>query len=693
MARAGKGLALRPTLVSGVIGLIVLAAGAVGASAYLSSRRVVRVLWHSFANEIAANTTQRTLRYLEPAVPSVALEQRLAAENKLDARNRVAALEYFHAVLLSHPTFTWVAYGGADGAYLAAFRDTPSKVLETWREQTPKGTRWRDLVREPDGSFKTVLDEERPYDPRTRPWYEAAVKSDQGVWVEPFLFTSHQQPGFIYSAKDVGADGKVRGVWAIQFEVSYLSEFLSTLKLGQSGHVYVVTKSGLVVGHPSGETSETVDGVKQIARAATHRDQLLRGAWQELQKLPPDTRRFSFGPYLALVSDFPPESGIDWRVLGVVPKVDFFGEAEKQAWLAVLIGSLGALVAALFGVLLAGRVSKSMQDISAEMDRIGRFEMTDRKLSDEPSIIFEVNAMSEATDRMKSSLRSFGKYVPRELVQDLLQSGREAVLGGEKLTITTLFSDIAGFTTLSEAMEPAQLVAALGEYFERMSDTVREHQGTVDKYIGDAIMAFWGAPRPLQDHALFACRCALQMRDRLRAMQAEWAKQGRPNIAARIGVNTGEAVVGNIGSPERMNYTAMGDAVNLASRLEGLNKSYGTGIVVGETTAAMVQEKMVLRPLDWVAVKGKAHAVLVHELLGEKGQVAETQLRAIELHREALGLYRARNFSEAGMRFLEVFAALGKNDAASRKLAERCKEFLHEPPPDEWNGSYAMLEK
>jgi adenylate cyclase len=420
---------------------------------------------------------------------------------------------------------------------------------------------------------------------------------------------------------------------------------------------------------------------------------MLAGAWNELQARGPGTKGFTFGPYLALVAEFPPESGIDWRVLGVVPKLDYFGDAEHQAWLAAAIGALCALIATLFGAMLSSRVSDAMHEISDEMDRIGRFEMSDRRLAEEGSIVREVNAMAEATDRMKASLRSFGKYVPRELVQDLLLSGREARLEGEKIEITTLFSDIAGFTTLSESLAPDELVHELGEYFERMSETIREHSGTVDKYIGDAIMAFWGAPRPLKDHALFACRCALSMRDRLLAMQAEWARQGRPSMSARIGINTGVAVVGNIGSPNRMNYTAMGDAVNLASRLEGLNKSYGTGIAIGETTAALVKDQMVLRPLDWVAVKGKAKAVLVHELLGEKGKVDGPALKAVELHREALELYRARKFDAAELRFLEVFSTLGKSDAASWKMAERCKEYLAEPPPLEWNGAYAMAEK
>src|SRR5262249_2320593 len=163
-----------------------------------------------------------------------------------------------------------------------------------------------------------------------------------------------------------------------------------------------------------------------------------------------------------------------------------------------------------------------------------------------------------------------------------------------KREITTLFSDIAGFTTLSEQMEPDVLVATLGEYFDRMSREILEKHGTVDKYIGDAVMAFWGAPRPQEAHPLLACRAALAIREGLRDMQRRLAAEDRPTIEARIGINTGVALVGNIGSPSRLNYTAMGDAVNLASRLEGLNKVYGTTIVVGETTAHLVRTEMEL---------------------------------------------------------------------------------------------------
>jgi adenylate cyclase len=308
------------------------------------------------------------------------------------------------------------------------------------------------------------------------------------------------------------------------------------------------------------------------------------------------------------------------------------------------------------------------------------------------SIVREVNVMGAAADRMKNSLRSFGKYVPTRLVQELMQSGREAVLGGHKSELTILFCDIAGFTTLSEQMPPEALVDALAEYFAGASDAVAQNGGTVDKFIGDAVMAFWGAPQAIDDAPARACRAAIAIQKKVQEMSERWTAQGRPRFEVRIGINTGEALVGNIGSHSRMNYTAMGDAVNLASRLEGLNKAYGTKILLGESTAARVKDKMLVRALDWVAVKGKAHADLVHELIGES-QGDGPEARAAALHWEGLRQYRERQFAAAAETFEKVSAALGGHDEPARVLAERSRHYLDAPPPRDWNGSFAMKEK
>jgi len=352
-------------------------------SAYTSSRRVVSQLWHAFSQEISANATQRTLRFLEPAVPAVALEQQLTADKKLDPKDRFATLDYFHAVLLANPSFTWVSYGGADGAYLAVHRTGGGGVQATLREQVLVGgkpaTRWRDLMLAPGGSWEAWRDDTKEsFDPRTRPWYFAAMHNKGGVWVEPFLFASNKQPGFMYAASDIGPDGVQRGVWAIEFEVTYVSQFLASMRVGRSGRVYIVSGGGLVVGHPTGDVTEVENGVKQIARAAHHPDPMLSGAWNELQRRKPGARGFSLGPYLAMVADFPAESGIDWHVIGVVPKLDYFAEAEQQLWTSVAVGALSALLASFLGALLLRRVSDAMRDISDEMDRIGRFQLTER---------------------------------------------------------------------------------------------------------------------------------------------------------------------------------------------------------------------------------------------------------------------------------------------------------------------------
>jgi adenylate cyclase len=426
--------------------------------------------------------------------------------------------------------------------------------------------------------------------------------------------------------------------------------------------------------------------------AEGHEDPMLAEAWAGLEAHPERPASFLRGDNLVMADAFPEGSGIPWQVVIVVPEEDFFGAVKKQAIEAAGVAIFAALVSVFLGVFFANRVSDSLRLIADELGRIGRFELGGAKLP-QSSLVREVNDMAEATDAMKSSLKSFGRYVPKDLVSEMLRTGTEAKLGGDKKELTMLFSDIAGFTSVAETMEPDELVELLADYLEAMSDCIKDNGGTVDKFIGDAIMAFWGAPRDLSDHAAHACRAALAMRARLSRLLEEWDAMGRPRFETRIGLNTGGTLVGNIGAPERLNYTAMGDSVNLASRLENLNKSYGTHILCGDATVKAAGDGFVFRPVDWVAVKGKKRGILISELVGLSDEVDDSIKAAVEEYRAALDLYRARKFDEAATRFDEAGAAFGGNDGPSDTMAARARTYTDAPPPDDWDGTFVMTSK
>jgi len=673
--------------------LILAGSGGVGALAYRSSSEIVDTLWSSLADQITESATNRTLRYFSSAPPYVKLTHRLAREGRLDlgpfseTHPPDALLNHLHAAIHANPEFTWASYGNDEGTYVAVHHVGDGVLRGVWRSAGEGGTTMRELERDGD-TWRVVETSQGEYDPRVRDWYRTGRESS-GEWVEPFVFATVRQPGFMYVRAQDAVGGAPAGVWAVEYEVSELSAFLSELEVGEHGQVYVLTQSGLVVGHPEGETTTEVDGELEVASAEGHPDSMLAAAWSARDHA--EEGHYLAGEYLAMMRHFDEASGIEWSVLVVAPEDDFFGGVRQQAWSTLIIAVVAALLAILAGAFFSNRVSGALRVIADDLERIGRFEL-DRDLTTAQSFVREVNEMRDTTMRMKASLRSFGKYVPRDVVRQLIESGDEAELGGRKEELSILFSDIAGFTSVAEKMDPTELVEVLGEYLDGMSAAVRDAGGTVDKYIGDAIMAFWGAPQENPDHALDACRGALAMKRKLEELQAGWDERGLPKLNTRIGVNSGDVLVGNIGAPTRLNYTVMGDAVNLAARLEALNKEYATGILVGDDTARVVGDAMVLRPIEFVAVKGKAQAVLIHELVGEKGEVDEETLAAIALHAEALDLYKGRDFEAAAAKFDEVAERMG-GDLAAEKLAARARTYAEAPPPDDWDGRLTMTTK
>ena len=245
---------------------------------------------------------------------------------------------------------------------------------------------------------------------------------------------------------------------------------------------------------------------------------------------------------------------------------------------------------------------------------------------------------------------------------------------------------VAGF-----CQTPAETVAMLNDYFTVMSQIVLDHTGFLDKYIGDAIMAVFNAPVALPNHTASACEAAYDMLLELKTLNEEWGQRGTPHLDIGIGVNTGEAVVGNMGAEQRFNYTAIGDTVNLASRLEGLNKMYRTHIIVSEFTFAGVKDRFRFRELDYVRVKGKHKPIVIYELVSKKGEDPAKE-RLCSMFSGALALYRERRFSEA----MDGFASLLKehpDDGPSSVYMERCRGYLTEPPPEDWDGVYAAKTK
>jgi len=288
---------------------------------------------------------------------------------------------------------------------------------------------------------------------------------------------------------------------------------------------------------------------------------------------------------------------------------------------------------------------------------------------------------------------TFSRFLAPAIVDDVLRDGGTLKLGGEKRELTVLFSDIRGFTTLSEQLDPHVLLELLNEYLTPMTDIiVSGHQGTLDKYIGDAIMAFWGAPRAQPDHALRACRAAVDMVARLDVLRASLRNRGLPDIDVGIGVNTGPMSVGFVGSQDRFyNYTVLGDAVNLSSRLEGANREYGTRILLGEVTRAQVGDAVVARPLDRVRVKGKREPVTIHELLALSP--APPPLAAfLEAFAWGLSAYQAQRWDEAIARFRAADRLRG-GDPPSQVYLARCEAMRRSPPGPEWDGVFEMKSK
>ena len=689
-----KPLPLRPTLVTSVILVVLLTVIATGIPTYLNTKKTIAVLWDDLAKELSAQVTEHTEEFFAPAHRLLPLTERIVASGNLDLEQPLKILSYCHDLLRAVPNFGWAYFTRTDGTFMGAYRipnsdDIIGDIRVIDNKDADKPTLQTLYTFNQADRVWTVKSENRTdYDPRKRPFWQAGLKEPGGAWSEPYMF-AYPTPvlGITYTLEQKINDQFV-GFWNIDFSLDRLSQFLNSVKIGKTGGVAIATEKGMIVASTEHSRESLPKGHHDLPIP-----ELIRETVAYYRTNPKNSAPFFIGDFACYMQSLSAEIGLHWNILTLIHEEDFLLPIYKEARIAVAVSCTLVLIFGLVGALFFGFISKKLKQIAYELHKIGTFTFSSEIFSDKVSFIKEVNMMNVATDQMKLGLNSLTKYIPLDLVRKLMLSGNSATLGGEKLQITILFTDLANFTQIAEETAPDTLLEILGEYFQAMNEIIEKHHGTVDKYVGDSIMAFWGAPTPQNDHALNACKAALEMQEKFPSLWKKMNPEHRALLKQRIGVNSGLAIVGNIGAPDRMDYTAIGDQVNLASRLESLNKFYGTKILIGESTAAAIKDQMLMRPIEKVSVKGKAQSSIIYELIGIKGKASAETLKALAVYEKGLSLFQNRQFAEAIKVFEEANLLFGGNDSVSQILIAQSQEFQRTPPPENWNGTIVMREK
>ncbi|MDP1608965.1 MAG: adenylate/guanylate cyclase domain-containing protein [Chlamydiales bacterium] len=578
-------------------------------------------------------------------------------------------LDYFLNLMNQQKELTAVFMGMPNGDALAVHNvsTTEHPTLFSRDEPTPEGTVFVCLLvdhSKPLGEqemwlylskdFKTLAAHSRPvtYDLFSRPWYQGAVKTGQLFWTDLYRYDFAKEKGFSCAVPIYDSSGKLLSVVGTDVPLYVLSRLLSAQKIGHLGKAYVCDANGEIVVPPPENSDE---------------QQLVSEAFSHLQ---PGSNEAEFyvdfqdEKYLVSIHGFPLSSTKNWNIILLDPRNDLFQEILDARKEIIAISFVILIFSTVCVIYFSKRISRPIVSLSQEVDRITHLDLESQLRVH--SMIKEVQMMDSSIAAMRAALRSFSRYVPKEIVLELIHKGQEIALGGEKKEITIFFSDIEDFTTVSEALSVDQLTVLLEEYFEVLSQTILRYRGTIDKYIGDGVMAFWGAPHVETKQADEACLAALYCQYHLKVLNEKRVEHHLPVFATRIGINTGVVFVGNIGTSERMNYTAIGDSVNLASRLQNVNKIYRTKILIAEKTKMQLSDHFLLRPLGIVEVKGKKNKTKIYELMGSTSDplicpTAE-QIELAALFTAAYNAFEQGDLEGAKQQFLAIHAKFPQDE-------------------------------
>ena len=691
---------LRPPSANTVTVSIRLAVSALVLTAILLTAAASSLLWwrtaETISRQLASTINEQIVAAVRKEVSAIVDEARAAhtairtlfLQNVLDTREADKREFVFLSQLQSQATISWVAFGWPDGSFFAAHKlgDHHLEMMEISKTDHP-GQRRIDEYRVIPGDIEFETRRFEPTDFRVveQTWFKTGMGTDGPQWFRVLDHPIGPRPSIAF-AGPIDVYQERQGVLAVMIEYTRLSRFLAQLEVGRTGTAFILDSSGELIAAPDKDADELHPAHSRIemlplARMALTEagDEGRKQAWRRRLSLSGAAYEVALTPL-----PFP-----GWSLATVIPEAEFLGPVETTLRRLIIGLAVGALLAALLSAMLARSViATPLARVVGEIRHVESFSLD--KVRRHPSRLAEIASLSGAIAEMAAGLSAFRKFIPADLVRSLLRQGVEAKPGGSIQDLTVMFIDVAGFTGLSERMGD-RVVPLLSRYLDVASEVIVAHGGTIDKFIGDAVMAFWGAPTAQSDHALLCCRAALACRQAIEAAGIN-DDYGHP-LQIRIGINSGRMLVGNIGSELRLNYTVIGDAVNVASRLEGANKHYETQILIGAETKRLVEGAMITREIDRIAVYGKTEGLAVYELIDStRGTGGDPGPAWIGDYEQGLLKYRKRSFLEA-IRCFEAVLCQRPHDKPTELMLDRCRNLEQTGADDKWLPVFTLQSK
>jgi adenylate cyclase len=717
----GKTISIRWSLLRSFVVLILLSSLTVLMLMTFRARQTEKELSEQLINRGTLQAKQELDRFFQPVAINALIAGRWGLSGKLNlaevvqgppgkiTASQIKAVARLNTLLVPlmqlYPEMSSLQVANARGDGFLIIR-LAGRIRNRVVSREVWGTRtlWFDVDQE--GRPQSPEWQEVDYEPRSRAWYAGLkdLPDAEVFWTEPYLFYTTKDMGITASVK--WHDRGMEYVFAVDILLTSITDFTrrDSTQLTKNSQTSVYTKDWRVVGLPRYKNLLDQESIRRslllhidaLQIPELHAAVTMAQSHQEIRRQIKESGKAIFSyesqgeTWWTGVTSYPLGKRRQLWISILVPNDDLL-EHITQLRMHILAATLVTLLTALaYSFLLARSYSRPLEALAAQSRRIRDLDFqTDEKIE---AKLREFKQLGEAQAQSLAALQSFSRYVPLEIVKELVAKGEVARIGGHTETLTILFTDIAGFTNISETMSPESLTNHLAGYFQAMIDALHHHGATVDKIVGDAIIAFWGAPTPMPDQTDRALKAVLECRDTLEELNGTWRGQGLPALPTRFGLATGPVVVGNMGAPTRLAYTVLGDTVNLASRLESLNKVYGTTVLVDLATQQAATDGYAWRHLDRIIVAGKTRATDIFEVLGETGKVPLVKLAAARRYEAAWDNYRSGDFHQALSELAGFEAEFGPDPAVAR-LRQSCEAYRQCPPEQDWDGISIMMTK